>query len=340
MKRKIFYSLSALAVVVGLAGCGGGAVQKTQSPEVAINSNNTIPVPVVKMSDTNVTTDKVVVFDASDSYDHDNDPLEFVWKDENGKVLSTQPKVNRVFTTAGVYTMTLEVTDEKGGVAEKTVRIKVTRHDNTPDANQPPVALAIVSTATIPATPAPVTIDVNSGDLIHFSDNGSYDPDGRIVKYEWRDTDGVLLCNGHNLDKKFCYYPEYDVNNDGTTRYVVTLYVTDDKGAVSSVKITIIVHKQDDNIPPTVEVGHDRTILAGQFTRLTATASDPDGTIKCYIWKKGDVVVAKGENMSVYRTDNLSVGTHTYSVTVIDNDGAETTKYIKVIVVATGASGS
>jgi len=296
----------------------------------------------VKISDANVTTGRAVVFDASDSYDRDNDPLEFVWKDENGKLLSTQPKVNRIFTTDGVHSMTLEVADSKGAVAEKTVSVKVTRHNNnnTSDGNEPPVALATVSTATIPATPAPVTIDVNSGDLIHFADNGSYDPDGHIVKYEWRDMDGILLSSGHNLDRQLYYYPEYDINHDGTTRYVKTFYVTDDKGVVSSVKVTIIVHRLPDNLPPTAELGHDKYILAGQYITLRANASDPDGVISYYIWKKGNVVVAEGHDMSTYTTDHLSVGTHIYSVTVRDNNGAETTDYTKVIVLATGASGS
>ena len=329
MTKVFLYSLSALVVIAGFTACSSSSSKtNNQPPEIAVSSNNQIPVAVIKASTEEAVLNQGIVFDASDSYDGDGDKLTYEWKDENGKLLSTQKKINRLFTTEGQYSMTLYVIDEKGGVASDTINIKVSRNNNNPTSNQPPVALATVSAT-----------DIDSGESVHFADNGSYDPDGSIVKYEWRDMDGILLSDTKTLDRTLYYRPQYDFNNDGTTKYIKTLYVTDDKGVVSSISFTIIVHKLSQNQPPVVDLGSDKNILAGQSVTLRAEASDPDGVIDYYIWKKNGVVVAEGPYMSTFTTDNLATGTHTYTVTVRDNNGEETTDTIDVVVSVTGASG-
>ncbi len=333
--QKILYSLTALAVLISFTACSsGGPGTQTQRPDVAVSSSNTIPVVVVKSSESNITTGRGIVFDASESYDRDGDRLTFEWMDENGKLLSTDARVNRLFTSEGTHVMKLNVIDEKGGVASKTISVKVTRHSNAQqNGNQPPVVLTTVDGEDTDY------LETNSGDIVHFADNGSYDPDGNIVKYEWRDMDGILLSSGKTLDRALYYRPQYDFNHDGTTRYVKTLYVTDDQGNVSQKSITIIVHKLPQNTPPVVDLGPDQNLLAGQHTTLRADASDSDGVIDYYIWKKNGVVVAEGPYMSTFTTADLAVGTHSYSVTVRDNNGAETTDTIDIHVTLTGASG-
>lgn len=337
MQKNIAYSLSALAVLVSLTACGGGsgATSDNQSPDIAVSSSNTIPVPVVRTVDGEVPLNQGVTFDASESYDPDGDQLTYAWKDSDGKLLSAEAKIDRLFNSEGTHTMTLYITDEKGGVATKNISVKVTRHGNaTPSGDQPPVVETKVDGNDVDL------IDVNSGDVVHFADNGSYDPDGgNIVSYEWRDMDGILLSNGPTLDRALFYRPQHDFNHDGTTRYEKTLYVTDDEGSVSSKTITVIVHQLATNTPPVVDLGPDKYILAGQHVTLRADASDPDGVIDYYIWKKGSTVVAEGPYMSTFTTANLAVGDHHYSVTVRDNDGAETTDDIVIHVSVTGAGG-
>jgi len=173
------------------------------------------------------------------------------WRDENGKLLSTDTKFNKLFTQEGEYVILAVVTDTNDQVQTQKVRVKVTRNDRTQiSENQPPVVKAKAE-----------SLDIMDEEYIHLSDDGSYDPDGTIVKYEWRDMDGILLSDTKQLDRMLHYWPQYDFNHDGTTTYVKTLYVTDDKGAVSSKSFTITVHqKETPNQSPYVDAGEDITV--------------------------------------------------------------------------------
>lgn len=339
MQKRLTYSLCTLALLAGLTACSSNGGSKFQAPEIATSSSNTIPVAVVKVSEQNATTDRAIVFDASQSYDNDGDTLQYEWKDANGKLLATTPKLNRLFTDEGTHAMTLYVYDDKGGVNTKTVSVKVTRHNSTPPAgHQPPVAKAF-AVANGTQYDATTPIHITSGDIVHFEDDGSYDPDGgSITSYEWRDMDGILLSDTKILDRKLVYRPEYDPG-DGTNKYIKTLYVTDDEGQVSKISFTVYAHKAGSNQPPVADLGPDQTILAGNSVTLNAHASDPDGVIDYYVWKKGATVVAEGPYMSTFTTDLLGVGDHTFSVTVRDNDGAETTDSVTIHVSATGSTG-
>ncbi len=243
------------------------------------------------------------------------------WRDETGKLLSTDPDINRLFTKAGEYKLYVSVTDKQNHVKTNTIAVKVTRAPEPQIPNQEPIAKAKAQ-----------AVDIMDEEYIHLSDDGSYDPDGDIVKYEWRDMDGILLSDTKQLDRMLHYYPQYDSNHDGTTRYVKTLYVTDDKGATSSKSFEIIVHKRPDpNKPPTVKAGADKSITEGQSVTLTATASDPDGTIQSYAWKEGSVI--KGNSASL-TLNNLSKGVHIFTMTVTDDKGETATDTVKVEVKA------
>ncbi len=338
MTKKIVYSLAALAILTSFSACSGQSGKTTaQAPDIALNSTNTMPEPKVTISKSEVGTYEKVLFDASQSSDPDGDRLTYEWRDENGKLLSTEPAIDRLFTKEGTYNMTLYVTDEQGGVTPSPVSLKVTRGTSASTTNEPPVAKA-KSLTPDNNTSTPV-LDIMSGTTVHLTDDGSYDPDGSITKYEWRDMDGILLSTGKTLDRILVYRPEYDFNHDGTNRYVKTLWVTDNDGLVSSKSIEILVHQLPTNQPPVVDLGPDIHILANESATIHANASDPDGVIDKYVWKKAGVVVAEGIYMPNLTTPPLAVGTHTYTLTVTDNNGEETTDSIDIIVSVTGASG-
>ena len=193
---------------------------------------------LIQISATNIQAGESVDFSISDP------TIQSVqWKDETGKVLSTDFSFNRLFTEPGTYETIAVITDQDGQVKTERVVVEVSpaSNQNTSDTNQPPVAKAKAE-----------SLDIMDGEYIHLSDDGSYDPDGTIVKYEWRDMDGILLSTGKTLDRILYYDPQYDFNHDGTTRYVKTLYVTDDKGAVSFISFTIIVHQRTSTPTPPI----------------------------------------------------------------------------------------
>lgn len=326
--NRLRYSLVILSTIFILGGCGTGGTS-AQKPGVITLSDNNIPVAVVSLDTENVTTNKSVVFDASQSSDADGDSLSYEWKDESGKLLSTDQKVDRLFTEAGDYTMNLYVADDKGGVASDSITVKVTRHGSSSSGNQPPVALAL------PVSPT----EISSGETVHFMDNGSYDPDGTIEKYEWRDMDGILMSSTKNFDRTLYYRPQHDFNNDGTTRYVKTLYVTDNSGNVSSFPVEIIVHKSASNTPPTVNLGPDLNLLIGTKHKIYANGED-DGNIDKYIWKSGSTELLNGD-YPWFPFECKELGAYTLSVMAIDNGQLESAvDTITVYCTVTGVTGS
>lgn len=74
---------------------------------------------------------------------------------------------------------------------------------------------------------------------VHFSGATSTDPDGQIVSYVWNFGDGA---QGNGM------FTEHEYTKKGS--FVVTLTVTDDKGASSSVKGTVFVIEPPTPPPP------------------------------------------------------------------------------------------
>jgi thermitase len=88
------------------------------------------------------------------------------------------------------------------------------------------------------------------------------------------------------------------------------------------------------NLPPVANAGPDRTIVDtdgdGQelVTLDGGASSDADGTIASYEWREGQSVASLVATAEVW----LSVGTHTLTLTVVDNDGATATDSVVVTV--------
>ncbi len=84
------------------------------------------------------------------------------------------------------------------------------------------------------------------------------------------------------------------------------------------------------NHAPTAKAGTDVSITAGESVTLNASASsDSDGDITSYEWKEGATVLST--NASFTKSD-FTVGTHTISLKVTDNDGASATDTVVVVV--------
>ena len=88
------------------------------------------------------------------------------------------------------------------------------------------------------------------------------------------------------------------------------------------------------NLSPVANAGLDRTIVDsngdGQelVTLDGGASSDSDGTIASYEWREGETVVGLVATAEVW----LAVGTHTLTLTVVDNEGATATDSVVVTV--------
>jgi len=107
-----------------------------------------------------------------------------------------------------------------------------------------------------------------------------------------------------------------------STSFSHDLVVTSDSSTVTTAKEsinTIILGNSGENKPPVVDAGADKTVTVNQSVTLIGTATDSDGTIVSYEWKKGSEVL--GTEATLVYTPTI-VGTDTLTLTVTDDDGA------------------
>jgi len=122
----------------------------------------------------------------------------------------------------------------------------------TPVPNQPPVANFTYSPEK-PVVNQSVTFDASS----------SYDPDGKIMNYEWDFGDGNITNTTHEIINHS--YSEAGI-------YEVTLTVTDDKGAKNSTTKMVTVMPA----PPSVSISTDKyEYTAGDIMLINITIKNP-----------------------------------------------------------------
>lgn len=131
--------------------------------------------------------------------------------------------------------------------------------------NQPPIANFTYT----PTNPRNTTV-------VHFTDS-SFDPDGTVSAWWWDFGDEYYSSKQNPVH---CYYE--------TGIYTVTLMVTDDDGAQSSIHKTITVSPM--NYPPNIPSTPSGPTTG--FTKIiytyTTNAIDPNGDLLHYKWNWGD----------------------------------------------------
>ncbi len=232
----------------------------------------------------------------STSTDSDGTVAGYAWDFGDG-VTSTATNPTHAYTTAGNYTVTLVVTDNKGATGTATA---VVAPIDPP--NQLPVA-AFTSTATNLS--------------VAFDGTSSSDPDGSIASYAWDFGDSSTTGTGAS--------PNHTYASAGT--YSVTLTVTDNKGGTNATNQTVTVSKA--NNPPTAAFTSTPSNLVVAFNGSTST--DSDGTIATYAWAFGDSTTGTGATPSHTYS---AAGTYPITLTVTDDKGATGTASGSVTVTA------
>lgn len=148
------------------------------------------------------------------------------------------------------------------------------------------------------------------------------DPDGTVDSYEWSDGTNILGTS-----------PALTTNLSVGV-HTLTLTATDNEGATGSDSVVITVVA---NQGPTANAGQDLSVVdsdnsGSEVVTVNGSGTDSDGSILSYEWKEGTTPL--GNTATV--TPDLSVGTHTLTLTVMDNGGA--TAVDTVIVTVSAAS--
>ncbi len=154
-----------------------------------------------------------ISFSSQGSSDTDGTIVSYEWTFGDGGRSSAQTP-SYAYSTAGSFTATLTVTDNKGATGRSNATVTVTNGGT----NTPPIA----------NVHGPYSGNTNSN--IPFSSSGSHDPDGTISTYTWDFGDGATS-NTRN--------PAHAYTTAGT--YNVTLTVTDNGGLSTEARTTATI---------------------------------------------------------------------------------------------------
>ena len=228
----------------------------------AITFTPNVP-PVAEAGDDQaVEVGTTVSFDGSASRDEDGTIVSYSWNFGDGNS-AMGVTISNVYGEAGVYEVTLIVTDDDGDTGSDTLTVAV-----TPPApsNIPPVAKAGSDRSAL------------IGEEISFDGSASTDADGTIASYSWDFGDGNTAAG---VTASHIYG---DVGD-----YTVTLTVTDDDGDSGVDTLTVNVSEE---LPPVVrEHSPGSSMLVLQATYNEANVH---GHAYVDIWK-GSVPIQAGQ---------------------------------------------
>ena len=200
---------------------GTYTVTLTVTDDEALTDTDTLTVTVTAASseptanagnDQTVDLGNSISFDASASSDSDGEIISYHWDFNDGSE-STEIKPSHKYSTAGTYTVTLEVTDNDGLKGTDTATISV-------------------SGLQAPVADAGPDQTINEGESVSFDGSGSYDTDGTITAYEWKEGTSVLSTQGSFTKSDFTV---------GTHTITLTVTDNDDQTDTDEIIITVLV---------------------------------------------------------------------------------------------------
>jgi len=216
------------------------------------------PTAVAEAGQPSAHVGEAISFDASGSHDNDcgdQSIVKYEWDWENDGTYDEEGvQADHSWSTEGAYYVQLRVTDDEAET----------------DTLDDPLELTILPTVPPVAVATADPLTQYSDMPIHFSDNGSYDPDGgSIVNYEWDwDNDGTFDEEGTEADHSW--------SAEGT--YYVQFRVTDDEAQTDTLddplELTILPR-----VPPVAIASADPLIqMVDQPIHFSDNGSyDPDG---------------------------------------------------------------
>jgi PGF-CTERM protein/uncharacterized repeat protein (TIGR01451 family) len=264
------------------------------------------------------TPDDFVPFSAVGSDDPEGDPLEYKWTSNIDGVLSTQEAFDKRLSE-GEHTITLEVTDEYGGL--NTLTVSITVKALVPE----PFVVGHTSSVTNPVEKDmiryTITLD-NRGEATAQGIEVKFIVDGTMVN-----SDTISISVGNQVEVRFTWEAEVGPHN---IRIEVPGSTYDFTENVNS------------NTPPSVtteivnEGGKDVKYKEGTEIYFKATGSDDNGDSMTYLWDFGDGITStKADASHIYSAP----GTYTVTVTITDARGGTTTDSFTVEVTKAKAEG-
>ncbi|MEN1784521.1 MAG: PKD domain-containing protein [Bacteroidota bacterium] len=279
----------------------------TDTITIEVSGENEPPVAAATATPQTGESPLTVMFDGTGSTD-DIAVAAYLWDfDDNGST-STEASPTYVFNEAGIYQVSLTVTDNEGATASILVPISIS------EPGKRPVAIA---SATPNSGIPPLTVS--------FTGSSSIGEEG-IASYAWDFDDGTVSSEAD---------PVKVFEQPGT--YLVSLTVTDSLGFFDTVTMEINVLVKD-NIPPVAVA--KANINEGQApleVNFDGSDSEDDSEIVSYEWDFDDNGVTK----TGATTTHIFANPNTYEVTltVTDDEGLQAQDTITIIVLERTVAG-
>ena len=246
-QTHVYHTAGTYTVTLEVTDASGASGTDTLIVEVQPTPNE--PPAAAAGSDQTVTLGDEARFDASASTD-DNGIVSYSWSFGDG-TSAEGARVAHTFASAGTFSVTLTVADTDGAVTTDVLAVAV-----EPRPNRTPVAIA----------DGPPTVQV--GEDASFDASASND-DGRLVSFSWDFGDGGADA-GEQVTHVFV----------AAGTFQVTLYVTDNDGAVATDTRTVTV--VDGNNAPVFGPIAAPTVDEGVLLVLLLSAADPNGDVLTY----------------------------------------------------------
>jgi PKD repeat protein len=205
------------------------------------------------------------------------------------------------YDAPGLYPATLRVTDNDGATGTAVVSVSVHQ-----PGNESPVAALLAD-----LTEGPVPL------LVHLDASTSSDPDGSIVRYEWRFGDIGPWLEGDSNGAISHVFPDAGF-------FDAEVRVTDNQGSRDTEHV-VIQASDPENLGPIAQI--DADVLSGPAplsVSFDASGSlDTDGTIAAYEWDlNADDTVDFTTSIPQLDFEFSEKGQHSVRLMVRDNDGA------------------
>ncbi len=175
---------------------------------------------------------------------------------------------------------------------------------------------------------------VDEGDTVTLNGSGSYDPDGSITSYSWKQTGGTTV----GLSNAALAQPTFTAPDVGSQEESLSfrLIVTDNDGLQRTDTCTVLIKDAPEpDVQPVADAGSDLTVQEGDSVTLDGSGStDTDGSIASYFWEQtAGSSVTFSNSASVWpRFTASDIGSLSFRLTVTDNDGLQDTDTCTVLV--------
>jgi len=284
---KTYAAAGSYAVTVTVVDNSDGTSRSTMQTVTVAAAPNRWPVARFSFTPASPTTGQAIAFNST-STDPDSDPLAHSWSFGDG-TSSNDTNSNKTYPNAGQYTVTLTVSDGRGGTHSTSQTVTVAQ------ANRAPSASFVASVVSV----------TQHGSTVDFDGSGSSDPDFHPLTYSWDFGDAN---GGSGAAVQHVYA------TPGT--YRVRLTVSD--GQLANTAEQTITTIAPVNHPPVAGFTHAPTRpVAGQTVTFTNTSSDQDpGDSLRHSWDFHDGTTSTAMNPSKVWSQ---AGDYVVTLTVDDN---------------------